>query len=284
MTQVGISEADLKPGFLMLSSCETQLSKRARTSSGENTKTSLEHAQNSYRWLQKVYGEIVPQAETESNQAAIAKAKATASHHNSQSVQQTIKATTIPSSSSSLDRVSSASGTYSVPTKTSVDLAGDATLATTPNYIALANMARVQMLERELQSIRDRERNAASDLNIARSAKRKLEDDFHAERNLRRKLERKLNDVEGQLDISKKMENFALDQMKREVDARRRAEERAEGEREKRKEVEASLKARGSKPLFEDLADMFQRAAKGEGIVLPANLAGSSGLSRSSDK
>jgi hypothetical protein len=133
------------------------------------------------------------------------------------------------------------------------------------------------MLERELQSLRDRETTQSHN---ARSAKRKFENDFTAERALRRKLERKLDDLEGQLDVSKKMEKFALEQMKREVDSRRRAEERAECERDKRREVETGMKERGTKPLFEDLADMFQRAAKGEGVVLP-NVATGSGPSRS---
>src|ERR1700729_2215978 len=60
----GSSEAELNPAFLMLSSCETELSKRARTPSGENTEASLGHAQKSYHWLQKVYGANLSKAES----------------------------------------------------------------------------------------------------------------------------------------------------------------------------------------------------------------------------
>lgn len=273
-----MSEADLKPAYLMLASCETQISKRSRTSPGQDIKAASEHANNAYRWLQKVYGEDVPV--TGSQPTNIAEARPLSSHPPS-TAPQNAKAANIPSFTISRDRASSS--TCSEPSIISVDPVKDTAPPTEQDQTTLTNMARLQMLERDVQSLQDREKNAVTELNTARSAKHKLEDDFHFERNLRRKLERKLNDVEGQLDISKKMESFALDQMKREVDARRRAEERAEGEREKRKEVEAALKVRGSKSLFEDLAEMFQRAAKGEGIVLPANLVGGSGPSRGRD-
>jgi hypothetical protein len=261
MIEHGISEADLKPAFLMLSSCETQLSKGARTPSGENTEASLGHAQKSYHWLQKVYG------------ANLSKAGSNQTNHSGLTLAARLGPIEKLSNVRAPEQIYSA--TSSEPAaKTIIDLSDDSPPKTpvTPKH-ALTTVptspSRLRMLERELQSLRDRETAITTQLHNARSAKRKFEDEFTAERTLRRKLEHKLDDIESQLDVSKKMEKFALDQMKREVDARRRAEEMAECERDKRREVETAMKAQGTKPLFEDLANMFQRAAKGEGIVLP---------------
>jgi hypothetical protein len=273
MIEHGMSEADLKPAFLMLSSCETELSKRARTPSGENTETSLGHAQKSYHWLQKVYG------------ANLSKAGSNQTNHSGLTLAARLGPIEKPSNARAPSQIYSA--TSSEPAdKIIIDLSDDI-LETpmTPTHALTAaptSPSRLRMLERELQSLRDRETAITTQLHNARSAKRKFEDEFTAERTLRRKLEHKLDDLEGQLGISKKMEKFALDQMKREVDARRRAEEVAECERNKRREVETAMKARGTKPLFEDLANMFQRAAKGEGIILPNMAIGStSSISKS---
>jgi chromosome segregation ATPase len=159
--------------------------------------------------------------------------------------------------------------------KTIIDLSGDSPEKTPMSQKRISTIvptspSRLRALERELKVVCEREATVVTQLQNTHSEKRKLEDQFGAERTLRRKLEHKLEDLQGQLDVSKKMETFALEQMKREVDARRRAEEKAEFERERRREIETEIKTRGSnKPLFEDLADMFQRAAKGEGIILP---------------
>ena len=262
MIEHGMSDVDLKPAFLMLSSCETELCKLARTSSGDNTEASLAHAQKSYHWLQKVYG---------TNQC-----KAEASQTGNSGL--TLAARLAPMPAENISNVRAPdhirSAPSSVPAKTIIDLSNDSPkqIPVTPKNTPTAvptSPSRLKMLERELQSFRDREKNITTQLHNARSAKRKVEEDFTAERNLRRKLERKLDDLEEQLNFSKKMEKFALDQMKREVDARRWAEEKFECEREKRREVETGARARGTNPLFENLADMFQRAAKGEGITLP---------------
>lgn len=264
-----MSEQDLNPAFLMLSSCETELSKRGRTTSGQETDNSKEHAQKSYTWLQKVYAERGPRSERPTP----------------------LTSCLIPKSTIKSTNQTSDHSRYATSSKPSEDHVGRSDVYPLPNYKPTAevtNDSRIQALENQIQSLRDREKIGNSQFAAIRSAKRKIEDDFDAERNLRKKFERRLNDMEGKLDVSKKMENFALDQMKREVDARRRAEERAENERERRKGVEASLNSRSSttgRPLFEDLADMFQRAAKGEGMILPASATpGSSKKNRGSER
>jgi hypothetical protein len=71
-----------------------------------------------------------------------------------------------------------------------------------------------------------------------RSVKRKLDDEVELERTARRRLECRLAEVKKERDQALRMESFAQEQVKREVDSRRRAEERAEREKTKRLEAE----------------------------------------------
>lgn len=70
------------------------------------------------------------------------------------------------------------------------------------------------------------------------SPKRKLEDDLTFERETRRKLERELAAMTKERDHARKLESFAQEQVKREVETRKRAEERVERERERRLNTE----------------------------------------------
>jgi hypothetical protein len=54
MSKYGISESDLKPAFLFLSSCETDLARQAKLA--QSTVQAAEHHKNAQTWLQKVYG------------------------------------------------------------------------------------------------------------------------------------------------------------------------------------------------------------------------------------
>ena len=210
----GILDKDLKPAFLMLSSCETELSRRTKGLSGEDTAISRDHSQRSCTWLQRVYG-------------------------NSQDKQQ-----------SALTEVTSRPRAQNwTPTPADdVDISNESTapmiISKAPFGIS-AQSAHQRSLESEIDSLHDQLKRVTSRLEAMRAAKRKLEDDCDSERIYRRKVERKLNDVECKLDISQKMERFALDQVRREVDARRRAEDDAGKERIKRKELEAAYEARG---------------------------------------
>ncbi|KAK7053408.1 hypothetical protein VNI00_004034 [Paramarasmius palmivorus] len=53
MTQRRIPESDLKPAYLLLSGCESDLARKAQQDPLQSTK----HHKNSVKWLQKVYGE-----------------------------------------------------------------------------------------------------------------------------------------------------------------------------------------------------------------------------------
>ncbi|KAF8967880.1 hypothetical protein BDZ97DRAFT_1655914 [Flammula alnicola] len=83
----------------------------------------------------------------------------------------------------------------------------------------------IKKMEREIQSLRDRNAHQESQISRLRSTKRKLEDDCAYERNLRRKYQRQLDDMEKDRDAARRMEKFALDQVKRQVSERCKAEE-----------------------------------------------------------
>ncbi|KAF8161211.1 hypothetical protein B0H34DRAFT_857690 [Crassisporium funariophilum] len=80
-------------------------------------------------------------------------------------------------------------------------------------------------LEREVQSLRDRHNHQEKQLSQLRSMARKLEDSYKYERDLRHKYQGQLEELEQKCHAARKMENYALEQIKREVAARRKAEE-----------------------------------------------------------
>jgi hypothetical protein len=56
LNDLGLKACELRPAFLMLSSCHTELWKRTRAQDGSETETSVAHLDMSRRWLQLVYG------------------------------------------------------------------------------------------------------------------------------------------------------------------------------------------------------------------------------------
>lgn len=75
----------------------------------------------------------------------------------------------------------------------------------------------ISRMEREIQSLRDRNTNQQNQLFNLRSSKRKLEDDFFYERDMRRKYQRRLEDLER--DHARKMEVHASERTKMEADS-----------------------------------------------------------------
>ncbi|KAI0305775.1 hypothetical protein B0F90DRAFT_1701065 [Multifurca ochricompacta] len=65
LTDLGLKECDMRPAFLMLSSCHTELWKQARSPDGSETELSAAHLDKSRRWLQLVYGPLNPEPTSE---------------------------------------------------------------------------------------------------------------------------------------------------------------------------------------------------------------------------
>lgn len=57
LKDLGLRECDMKPAFLMLSSCHVELWRQTRAVDGSETETSAAHLDKSCRWLQLVYGQ-----------------------------------------------------------------------------------------------------------------------------------------------------------------------------------------------------------------------------------
>ncbi|KAJ7045643.1 hypothetical protein C8F04DRAFT_1065568 [Mycena alexandri] len=204
LKQFNIPEHELKPAFLLLSGCETDLGKLARSNSDPDKVS--EHYSNAQQWLQKVYGASTPPLPPPALSADDSKRP---------------RANTPPRAPASLrsriDTTDAPSAPRSHPTS--------------PNH---------RMMEREIQSLRDRHQNNANLISDMRVSKRKLEETVEIERDVRRRLQHELDEVKKQREEARRMEVLALAQMKREVDLRRRAEDQADDERELRKRAEDS--------------------------------------------
>lgn len=237
MTRSGITEGDLKPAFLMLSSCQHDLGKRARSPTGADTEVALVHFQQSQEWLQKVYGVDVPPMAPET---AIAQPSAVTAFNTGSNV-----------------RLCQPPPLHSTPSaKTSL-----------PPSTASIN-GRVRILEREVQALRDRNSDHQTLLLESKAQKRKLEDELVCEKSARRKVETKLDQLETELQLVQRMESFALEQVKREVESRRKVESREKGLKRRVEDMEREMGngdiGQSSSGLFEDLAHMFQKASHGE--------------------
>lgn len=191
MNTCGVSDDDLKPAFLFLSGCETDLAKWAR-SNGERVQED-EHYKRSQMWLQKVYGNSDALNISPTSRVEVVPLKLTPSNPGN-------VFTLRPEPGSSIKSTSSDKG-------------------------------QTRILEREIQSLRDRRKQQSDLLVEVRVEKRKIEEDLMIEREFRRRVQRHLDEAEKQLHTAQRMEIYALDQVKREVDARRRAEELARAEK-----------------------------------------------------
>lgn len=142
--------------------------------------------------------------------------------------------------------------------------------------------ASAQNLQREVQSLRDRQIHHSACLSQLRSTKRKIEEDLDTERHCRRKVERDLEYASRELAASRRAERFAVEQCKREAEARRRGEDRALELRDKMvamdKEFDAlareiSEKERKKRECFGELGVFFLKVAEGEIRFESENLA-----------
>lgn len=244
MKEATIPEEQLKPAFLMLSGCLTELGKQARLPNGRETAESNACFEQSRYWLQKVYGALKPELAMAQQQ------------------QQASNSAGRPRAPSNSNSNSNGTSSRSFPVSTPV------TSTSSSSASSSLPLSEQRALERELMVLRDRHSSFISELTEARTAKRKTEDECSHERTLRRRAEARIDELERQLSKADKRMDSALEQVKREVEARRRAEDRAEDERKARVETERTAQARAEetvvRPAFEEMAGFFAKVAKGE--------------------
>ncbi|OCH86357.1 hypothetical protein OBBRIDRAFT_244494 [Obba rivulosa] len=252
---VGLASHELKPAYLMLASCHTDLGKQARLSPDVPVDVSQEHYQKASAYLQQVYGMFAAEApappvtDPRQTEAAI---RIASPLNMTLHEPRPSSASTAVASPSQHDRA--------IPSKASPD-------------------PRIQSLEREVQSLRDRHTHATRALASARESKRQLEDELASERSVCRRAERSLKSATDELASTRRTERFALDQSRRDVEARRRAEaerdearallEDASARVERAKETE-----RKARECFGKLGVLFMGAARGDvdGAMLGADM------------
>ena len=233
--ELGVTDEDMKPAFLMISACHGDQAKRTRDSSGLNTPESTRHYQLSLTWMRKVYG--TPGSEIQASFVG-----------NS------------PRSDSSRNRDEK----WTLPPRPALTPA-PVPQSTSPQS---SHVNRIRTLEHQVGILRKRATCSEKSAAESEALKRKYEQDLSHEKSKRRKVEMELDEVSAELKAAKRMEKYASDLAKRETEFRRRAETREKG-LARRIEVLEKEKKRvsdgGKAVLFEDLANIFQKAAHGQG-------------------
>ena len=249
LKELGVTEEDMKPAFLMISACHGDQAKRTKDSLGLNTPESTHHYQLSLKWLQKVYGSSLSlqnrgSTNTSDTTKTFSLSKDTPSSH----------------VESSYNR----DGRFTLPPRPSF-LPAARTLPTSPQS---PRADRIRTLEHQVDILR--QRNSRSEKLAAESEalKRRYEQELSHERSKRRKVQTELDEVSAELKATRRAEKYASDLAKRETELRRKAEMR-EKELMRRVDVLEKEKKRasdgGKAVLFEGLANMFQKAAQAQG-------------------
>lgn len=144
----GVPDSDLKPAYLFMSGCETDLAKLSKLEKKCSTVIAA-HYDSAKMWLQKVFGKAEPAKNDKE------------------------------------DKENEYPSTKTVPNEV---------LKTQEiNIPAMStNLEDVCNLEREIQSLRDRNAAQARQIAELRVSKRKIEDDYYYERNIRRKYQNRM--------------------------------------------------------------------------------------------
>jgi hypothetical protein len=210
----------MRPAFLMLSSCHTELWRQTRAPDGSETKTSAAHLDKSRRWLQLVYGPMNPET-TSGDDSAVPPVLAPADLTRRQ--------------------------THDVSfVHANADC--DMTRRSGTNT------------ECGLEVLRDRQALYVEELASTREAKRRLENEAANERVIRRRLERALRDLQTKLTKAQRRADDAHALVRMEANTRRRCEQAVAEERAKRRVLEEQFKrqAQNARPLLEGLHGLFQ--------------------------
>ena len=233
----------------MISACHGDQAKRTKDPSGLNTPESTRHYQLSLKWLRKVYGTSVS-LQNPGFTSATALAEPVSA---------------IKSGPPKIDPSRKRDEQSALPPRPSFLPLPPISLPISPRN---PSADRIRTLEHQVDVLR--ERNARSEKYVADSEalKRRYELELSHEKSKRRKLQGELDEISAELRATRRMEKYASDTARREAELCRKAEMR---EKELLKRIEALEKEKkrasdgGKAGLFEDLANMFQKAAQAQG-------------------
>ncbi|TBU41691.1 hypothetical protein BD309DRAFT_867846 [Dichomitus squalens] len=205
----GLDEADLRPALLLLANCCREMSKKLRHTPGDAgaMEESKQYATQSIELFRKVYGSSGPPPIFDGFRVPQASSPLAAG---------TLLAPFDPTRSQVASRTTTPLATSSAEL---------ASRHGTPNAISAEN-ERKKMLERKIQSLRDRLRTQEESLDQERCARRKVEDRLDLERLCRQTLEEQLKTAEESAIRALRGEESALDQCRAELEMRRQSEER----------------------------------------------------------
>jgi len=189
----------------MLSGCNTDLAKFAKVDKSVADDEADKHYRLARNWLQKVYGK---QDSAHSNLVQrISRAPAK------------VGRVTVSSPTKVTPRTQNKENPPPVPLLSPYKCSPSVQTGRAP-------YSRERFLEREIETLREHNRKSSISLEDLRDCKRQLEDDLAFEREKRRKLEYELEITERERDEARRMEDYALEEARREALARHRAEDR----------------------------------------------------------
>ncbi len=244
----------------MLSSCHKDLSKQV------DDDLAKEHISKAQEYLGKVYGADIPRENEVSHVSAASNLSGITTSHMRR----------LTDASNHVEGTSSSSGLDCRQASSSLE-----------TIQADSHIRVVQC---------DRQSSNTAYLSQARAAKRRLEKELDTERSFRRKVERDLQNAVQELSSARRGETCALDQCKREVDSRRRVEDRVVQLRDEttvlKRQLDGKVKEVGEKDqqvreCFNRIGTAFLKASTGEldetfvyarGWLLPPTTSGSASM------
>lgn len=273
MLSVGMDISQLKPAVLMLSSCHLDVACQLRMLDGTDTPESKLHRDKACDGFRQIYGDYQPDssnmnAEDDShpdpNHAGPVPAR-TPSNAN-------LFATVSSSALMNVGRLGPP-GRHPVTPETAPRIAevrGAPGSPTTPKASQPGpSHGQIRMLEREIDSLRDKQQKYQDSLHRARTSKRKLQEELDREQHRRRKLEEELEKAENTAAVAQRGEEYALERCRAEIEARRRSEECVERLQERISAIEPKVaeseeRDRKTREYFGKLGVAFLKAARGD--------------------
>ncbi|KAN0103581.1 hypothetical protein V8E52_011844, partial [Russula decolorans] len=216
----GIRECDMKPAFLMLSSCHVELWRQTRSIDGSETEISAAHLDKSCRWLQLVYGQGNPEVMSEKRLEVF----------------DTLSS--VDTTSSQASRIPFAGEPITFDKRRRTDLEHD-----------LQVMSDRQALQfQELVHTREAKRRLEDEATDERATRRRLERTLHDLQTKLAKAQRRVGDVQALVRMEANARRRS-EQVVTEERAKRRA-----------LEEHSKSQAQSARPLLEELAGLFERA------------------------
>jgi hypothetical protein len=229
----GIRECDMKPAFLMLSSCHVELWRQTRSTDGSETEISAAHLDKSCRWLQLVYGQGNPEVMS------------------GERLEVFDTLSSVDTMSSQAPSIPFAGEPITFDKRRRTDLERD-----------LQVMLDRQALQlQELAHTRDAKRRLEDEATDERATRRRLERTLHNLETKLAKAQRRVGDVQALVRMEANARRRS-EQVVTEERAKRRA-----------LEEHLKSQAQSARPLLEELAGLFQRAGpqgKIDAVMSPA--------------